>query len=160
VTLAGVAHAEVQVRLLDRATAADAHRADAIPAADPLPRAHRQRREVEVGGLQPIARRAHGDRETRRSRDVGEGHRAPHRGHDRRAHGGRYVDAAVLPARVRVRRVEQERLEHGTVDRPGPGDRASRGDEDEEDEPKDGAAEKPAHGSPPLLSEWKTERER
>jgi hypothetical protein len=114
------AHAELheRLRLLRLATRAD--RPDAVALGDRHALRHRDRAEVRerhriaLGGgdrhaparARDRARKAH---RTGRRRDDG----CPGRCSD--------VDAAVLTRGVRVRRIEQERLEDGAVNRPRPG---------------------------------------
>ncbi len=115
-----VAHAEVQVRLLGRADAGGADRADALSRRDPVALAHGERGQVQVRGVVGAVGRADAHGDPGASGRAGEAHVAAGGRDDRAADGGPDVDAAVLAGRVGVVAVAVGR-EHLTVDGPGPG---------------------------------------
>ena len=95
---AGVAHAEVEVRRgRPSATPVVPDRPDALARRHAAsPRAHGERGEVEVRGVERPSAVRMLDRQARRARRAREADLAARRGHDRRADGRRDVDAAVL----------------------------------------------------------------
>ncbi len=118
--LRGPAEAEMDVGLRDLDLAARPDRADPCPFGDrgALGRADRaevrQRHRVTVGRLDRDALPRGRDR-------PGEGDRPRGGRDDRRAGVASHVDASMLAGRVRMRRIEDERLEHGTARGPRPG---------------------------------------
>jgi len=112
------AHSEVQVGRGRRALARGSDRADALAARHVLSGVHRQRRQVQVGGVETVAG-PHAHRQPRRARCPGEAHLSSRGGHHRRPDRCRDVDAAVLSARVRVRSVSV-RGDHLAADGPKP----------------------------------------
>jgi hypothetical protein len=159
VRVGGRADAEMHVGNGELRRAAWPDRPDVVALRQARARLHRQRAEMREGHGVPVGG-PHAHRVAVPGCRACEGDDAAGRRAHRVAGRRTDVDAPMLPAGVRVRRVEPERLQHRAVDRPGPSQRARGCDEDEEDEPKDDAAEESAHGSPPLLSEWQTERAR
>jgi hypothetical protein len=119
VARARFAHAEVEVRRRGGALARRPHRTDAPPGRDPLATAHRECGEVEIGGVEAVARPdAHG--QPRRAGRAREQHLAAGGRHHRSADRCRDVDASVLSGRVRVGPVAVLR-DHLAADRPEPG---------------------------------------
>jgi hypothetical protein len=134
------AHSEVQVRRGRRALARGSDGAYSLAARDMLASLHRYRRQVQVRGIEPIAG-PHAHRQPRRARGPGEAHLA-RRGRDHRGSNRcRYVDAAVLSARVRIGSVSVRR-DHLAADGPEPrrlsrrGKRRGNSEEGCEDEQK------------------------
>jgi hypothetical protein len=128
----GDAHAEVHVRLCEVGVARGERAADDVSFRD-----LRVPRDGERGQMRERDRQALGgrDRDARAGgRDgAGERHQTCGRGEHGRAGVGADHDAAMLPRRIRVRRVEQERLEDCPVRGPGPGLRCGHDDERGED---------------------------
>ena len=143
--------AEVDVRDGQLRRAARADGADRVPLPDR--RALRDRHRTEMG-------EGHGERVPGQDRDrlaaggnaAGERDDARCRSDDRRAGGAADVDAAVLPARVRMRGIEHERCEHGPGHRPRPGAGRGDGKQEEQDHERDST-----HTALLLLSVSKTE---
>jgi hypothetical protein len=118
--LGGNPDPEVHVRLRQLDLAGRADRPHAVTLGYRRALGDRDRAEVGQRDGVPVGRR---DREAlARSRDdAREGHR-PGRGRDdARARGRADVDAAMLARRVRMCRIERERLQDRPVGRPGPG---------------------------------------
>jgi len=88
----------------------------------------RDRAQMRQGDREPVGR-CDGDRPARPRHHAGERHDAACRRLDDRAEIGADVDPAMLARRVRIGRIEHERLQHRPLHRPGP--RASRWGEDE-----------------------------
>jgi hypothetical protein len=131
---AGVSHAKVEVRLLGRPNPGRADVADPLAGRHPLALPHRDGREVEVGGVVAAVGGANAHGDARRPGHAGEADLAGGRGHDRRPHLARDVDAAVLAAGVWIVAVPIRR-DHLAVEGPHPrGPRWWSGqDEGEED---------------------------
>jgi hypothetical protein len=131
VRVVGGAHPEMHVRPRDLGIARGADAADDRSLRDGVVLRDRDRAEM---------RERHGEAVRRDDRDgpagardrAGERHRPRCRGAHRLRCTTRDVDAAVLAGRVRMRVVEAEALDDGTVRRPGPG-------------PRDGGREKRGH---------------
>ncbi len=115
----GHAHAHVQIRHVELGCPARTDRPDLRPLADSCPLGNLDRAEMRKRDRVAVGR---GDRHrlaARRHR-AREAHR-PGRGRaDRRPRRCADVDAAVLPARVRMARVEDEAEQHGPLHGPRP----------------------------------------
>ena len=83
---------------------------------------------------------------------AGERHDSVRRSPDRGSRVAGDVDSTMLPARVRMGRIEDERTQHRPVDRPGPRFRGCCG---QRQRATDDHAES-AHERPPLLSRLRT----
>jgi hypothetical protein len=151
--LGGHPHAEIDERLRVVDDAARADRPDNGALGDERSALDADRAEVDERGRVP---------ERRLDRDglapVRHGSRESDGASRRRTHvrAGRcaQVDAAVLTARVRVRTVERERPQDGTVDRPCPGLRGRRRQEKRGERNESESAEHKAS----LLPDLRTER--
>jgi hypothetical protein len=120
--LVGAPDAEVHVRLRKLALARRTDAADDIALCNTHPVGDRDRAEmrqrdgIAVGGGDGHALAGGRD-------GPGERDRPGRRRDDRCVRGGADVDSSVLPGGVRMRRIEDERLEHRPVGGPGPGPR-------------------------------------
>ena len=120
--LIGATDAEVHVRLRNLDVARRSDPADEVALRDLRAVGDRDRAEmrerdgVAVGGRDRQALAGGRD-------GPGERDRPGRRRDDRRLRGAADVDPSVLPGRVRMRRIEDERLEHRPVGGPGPGTR-------------------------------------
>ena len=127
----GVADAEVHVRHRELRGATRPDAPDDGSFGDGGVACDRDRAEVREGHGE-TAVGLNRDRLAARRDGAGEGDDAGCRREDGRAAVGADRDAAMLPRRVRMRRVEGERLEHGPLNGPCP--RGRRGHEDQEQE--------------------------
>ena len=141
---------DVPVRI-GRDTHAEMHVALAADEADdiafPDGAAARDGRRTQVDERDRVAvRRPNRDDSAAPWDGAGEGHRPARRGEHGRAGSRADRNPAVLPTRVRMRRVEGEVAQHRTVRRPRPGARAGDHDEQRESEHERDATHR---GSPP-----------
>jgi hypothetical protein len=116
--LGGASDPQVHVRLAGHRVGTLTDRADARSLGDLVSSIHGDRGELQQGHGVAVAR---SDRQRTTASGNGPGER--HDPRSRRAHRfaerAADVDAAVLSARIRIR-AEDERAEHGPVERPGP----------------------------------------
>jgi hypothetical protein len=126
-------HAEVDVGPVHLRRAARADGADRSTLRHGRVARDGDRAEVRQRDRQPVGRL---DRHRLAARRYGprEADDAGRRRDDGRVRGRRDVDAAVLPARVGMRRVEREALDDGARDGPRPGARRRRPDQEHEHE--------------------------
>jgi len=130
--IGGKPYPQVHVRSLHLRLAARTYRPDAVALGDRRAFRHERRAEVRQGHRPAVFRRErHGLTGGRHGSD--ERHRPRRRRAYRRGRPTRDVDAAVLPGRVGLRGVIEERLENETVGRPGPGARSGRESESSQD---------------------------
>jgi hypothetical protein len=122
--------AEVDVRLCEVAVAALSGRADDVAFGNLRAFAHADRAEMRERH-RPAVGRLDRERPAARGHRADEGDEPTGRRKDGRAGIGADVEAAVLPAGVRMRRVEVERLQDRPVDGPRPGAGKRRRDERE-----------------------------
>jgi hypothetical protein len=152
VVVGGRADPEMDVRHVELRRAARADGADRRPLVDLRALRDRDRAEVRQRHGQRVARQDRHCPAARRDR-AGERHGPGDRRRDVGSGRGADVDAAVLPARVRMRRIEGERREHGALDRPRP--RPGTWHAEQEEQADDGET---AHTRLLLLSDRKTGR--
>jgi hypothetical protein len=119
VPAARLAHAEMEVRGCRRALAGRSDRAQALASGYMRASTHRDRRKVQIGSVVAVAG-PHAHRQPRRAGRASEPHLPARGGDHRRSDRRRYVDAAVLSARVRVGPVPVLG-DHLAPDRPEPG---------------------------------------
>jgi hypothetical protein len=119
VAAAGLANSEVEVWRIRRALARRPDGPQALTGRDVSARADGEHRQVQIGGVEAVAR-AHAHGQTRRPGRAGEPHLAGRGGHDRRSERRSDVDPSMLSRRVWVRSVA-ELGDHLAVDRPQPG---------------------------------------
>ena len=153
--LGGRADAEMEIRLIEVGRTARADGAESGALGHGVVLLHRVRAEMRQRHRQPVGGLDRHRLAARRHRPRVADNTARRRKHGYARCRGADVDAAVLPARVRMRGIEREALEYRAGDRPRPGVRAGNRQDEEEDERNE-----PPHGAPPLLSDLKTNRAR
>jgi hypothetical protein len=122
----------VNVRLREVGVARGERTADDVSLRDLRVPRDGERAEMRERDREALAGRDRDARAGGRHR-AGERHHTCGRGEHRRAGFGPDHDPAMLPRRIRVRRVERERLEDSTVRGPGPRLRCRHEDERGED---------------------------
>ena len=125
------ADAEMDVGNGELSGAARADRSDGRALDDTRVAGDADRAEVGQAHREPVAG-LNGDRHPVRRHRAGEADDTRRRGEHRHIGVGSDRDAAVLPGRVRMRRVERERLEHRPADRPRPRARTRHEDHEQE----------------------------
>jgi len=156
--LCGDADAEVHVRAGDLRLAGRSDRADLLALSDRSALRDRQRPEMRQRDCEPVRRldrEAEPRRRNRARERDGPGRRCAHGPAGRSAD----VDAAMLARGVRVRRIEDEGLEHRAIGRPGPCVRCRRDEQRQENREHGNAAMHIHHpfstaieGAPPTVS--------
>ena len=120
------AHAEVEVRRCGRALARGSDRAEALASRYVCSGADRDRREVEVRGVEAVAG-PHAHRQTGRAGDASEADLPAGRRHHRRSDSRPDVDAPVLTRGIRIGSVPVRR-DHLAANGPDPGRFGRRGE--------------------------------